>query len=68
VAAEYYEDIGHVIYCDWRELIYQMAPDFLRYNTHPDFIQKLTLANPDFVYNGKTGYEQYYTDIEGFWR
>lgn len=68
IAAEYYKDIGPVIYCDWRELIYQMARDFLQYNTHPDFIQKLTLANPELVYNGKTGYEQYYTDIDGFWR
>ena len=52
---------------DWRELIYQMALDFRKFSHDDDFIFKLRSANPQCVY-GKTGYEQYYTDMEGFWR
>lgn len=39
--------------------------------TADNFIQKLQEANPENEYlrvYGKTGYEQYYTDLEGFWR
>ena len=52
---------------DWRELIYQMAIDFYKHNTEPDFLLKIEEKNSDFV-NGRTGYEQYYVDIQGFWR
>ena len=52
---------------DWRELIYQMALDFRKYSHDDDFISKMQLKNPTLPY-GKTGYESYYTDIEGFWR
>lgn len=52
---------------DWRELIYRMALDY-RQNYHKDnFLYELAKANPQYP-NGRTGYEQYYTDLEGFWR
>lgn len=52
---------------DWRELIYQMALDY-RQNYHKDnFLSNIAKYNPDYIY-GKTGYEQYYIDLEGFWR
>lgn len=52
---------------DWRELIYRMALDFYRHNQENDYLLKLEEYNPEFV-NGKTGYEQYYSDMQGFWR
>lgn len=52
---------------DWRELIYQMAIDFYRHNQESDYLLKLEEYNPEFI-NGKTGYEQYYSDLQGFWR
>ena len=54
-------------YADWRELIYQMALDYRRCNHDEDYEYQLKLSNPDLVKNGKTGYEQYYVDMEGFW-
>ena len=53
---------------DWREIIYQMALDYYRYNFLEDFELKVALANPDDYPTGRTGYEQYYVDIQGFWR
>ena len=52
---------------DWRELIYRMALDYRKYYHDDDFLYNLAQANPQYP-NGRTGYEQYYTDIEGFWR
>lgn len=52
---------------DWRELIYQMALDSRRLKTNDDFLYYIAQANPWFS-TGYTGYEQYYTDLEGFWR
>ena len=53
---------------DWRELIYQMALDYYKYNFLDDFELKVAAANPDLYPTGRTGYEQYYRDIQGFWR
>lgn len=53
---------------DWRELIYQMAVDYRKYNHLDDFELRVAAANPEHYPTGKTGYEQYYIDIEGFWR
>ena len=53
---------------DWRELIYQMAKDYTKYGHLDDFQQRVARENPDAFPNGITGYEQYYTDLEGFWR
>lgn len=68
-------------YCsDWRELIYRMAIDYKKYadkdpnpNDENDinrdnFLMKVKELNSSFYPNGYTGYEQYYTDMEGFWR
>ena len=53
---------------DWRELIYQMALDYYKYSHLDDFALKVATANPKFYPSGKTGYEQYYIDLQGFWR
>ena len=57
-----------VVYCDWREIIYQMALDYYKYNHLDDFELKVANANPEHYPFGITGYEQYYIDIQGFWR
>lgn len=53
---------------DWRELIYQMALDYYKHHEEDDYEYRLKQNNPDTCFKGSTGYEQYYTDIEGFWR
>lgn len=54
---------------DWRELIYQMALDYFKYNHIKDnFTQLIAAANPKHYPSGITGYETYYTDMQGFWR
>ena len=52
---------------DWREIIYQMAYDYRQSNKDFQFYRAVEDANPEYK-DGRTGYEQYYTDIEGFWR
>ena len=52
---------------DWRELIYQMGLDYLEHNHDDDYEVVLYRNNPSFMY-GRTGYEQYYEDMVGFWR
>ena len=52
---------------DWREIIYRMALDYRRYYHDDDFLYNLSKFNPQYP-DGHTGYEQYYTDLEGFWR
>lgn len=63
-----YTDNGDVVECDWREIIFQMAKDYRKYNHLDDFESRVMAANPNTCPLGKTGYEQYYIDIEGFWR
>lgn len=59
---------------DWREIIYQMALDYFKYNQDEDFLSKVRDNNilfdsPISLYpTGKTGYEMFYTDLQGFWR
>ena len=53
---------------DWREIIYQMALDYFQYNERDDFLPTIAKNNPVFYPSGYTGYEQYYTDMQGFWR
>ena len=66
----------HIV--DWREIIFQMAKDYYQSN-HSDNIDDayyVTIAynntDPEHKISlypyGKTGYEHYYHDIEGFWR
>ena len=52
---------------DWRELIYLMARDYYQHNEEADFQIMIRNNNSQFP-TGKTGYEQYYTDMQGFWR
>lgn len=53
---------------DWREIIYQMAIDYYKYNTQDDFLSLIREKNIRYYPSGYTGYEQYYQDMEGFWR
>lgn len=53
---------------DWREIIYQMALDFRGHNREDDFYIQIRKNNPYTCPKGMTGYEQYYIDMEGFWR
>ena len=53
---------------DWREIIYQMALDYYAYNILDDFELRVAEANSDLFPSGRTGYEQYYVDINSFWR
>lgn len=53
---------------DWREIIYQMASDYYKYNFLEDFELRLIKNNLNHYPSGQTGYEQYYIDIISFWR
>ena len=53
---------------DWREIIFQMAKDYYKYQHDDDFLATVAANNPDYYPLGYTGYEQYYIDINGFWR
>ena len=69
----YYKTIDGKIFTseqyDWRELIYQMALDYFKYNhIKSNFTQLIAAANPAHYPTGITGYETYYTDMQGFWR
>lgn len=53
---------------DWREIIYRMAIDYFNHHDEDDFFHIIGENNPDDYPLGLTGYEIYYTDLEGFWR
>lgn len=53
---------------DWREIIYRMAIDYFNHHDEDDFFHIIGENNPDNYPLGLTGYEIYYTDLEGFWR
>lgn len=53
---------------DWREVIYQMSKDYKRHMHDDDFYVKISQNNSKYYPDGYTGYEQYYTDMDGFWR
>ena len=52
---------------DWREVLYQMALDYYKYNMIDNFELVLGRQNPQYP-TGQTGYERYYIDLQGFWR
>lgn len=62
------------IYCDWREIIYQMSLDYYKFkDIKDDFYNQIMRNNLDetgvsLYPGGRTGYEQYYIDMNGFWR
>ena len=58
----------YTLCADWREIIFQMQKDYYKYNCLDDFTLKVAAANPNHYPTGCTGYEQYYIDIQGFWR
>lgn len=63
---------------DWREIIYQMAKDYNKHNHDDDYSLQIARKGQILDENGKiianfyplgrTGYENYYIDLEGFWR
>ena len=65
-------DSKELNYVDWREIIYQMALDYRKHYHDDDFLyfveQNNLFENQNLYIDGKTGYEQYYIDLEGFWR
>lgn len=65
---EEYERLGMLNFVDWREIIYQMALDYYRHNTENDFEQLVSKNNAPYYSSGRTGYESYYIDMQGFWR
>ena len=60
-------DKNTAIVTEWREIIYQMALDYYQCGTDDNFFLDVAAANPHYP-TGRTGYEQYYADIQGFWR
>lgn len=71
-----YENENEKIYkdIDWREIIYQMSLDYFQHNEEDNYNVMIVNNNlrPDgngsYYPTGRTGYEQYYTDLQGFWR
>ena len=45
-----------------------MAKDYMEHHDEYDFEVRLAANNTPLFSTGRTGYEQYYTDILGFWR
>lgn len=64
----YDKELYHSTEYDWRELIYQMAQDYLKHGQEEDFTIKIAENNPIEYPTGRTGYEMFYTDIVSFWR
>ena len=59
----YIDNTNKITYCDWREIIYQMAKDYYKYgHILSDFETRLIAANSELSF-GKTGYENYYSDL-----
>lgn len=63
MALDYFAGQG----CSESEPIYNLNDEVVL--TTPDhFLSKVAELNPYYYPTGYTGYEQYYTDMEGFWR
>lgn len=54
--------------CDWREIIYRMSEDYFNHQDEDLFLSTVGNLNSEDYPLGYTGYEIYYTDLEGFWR
>ena len=65
---------AHYKKVDWREIIYQMALDYFKHGQEEDFLYNIQNNNlkidglSSYYPEGETGYEAFYTDIQGFWR
>ena len=68
ISKEYENPQSNQIVCDWREIIYQMASDYMKHNHDDNFISTIAANNKEVFPTGYTGYEMYYTDIYSFWR
>lgn len=68
VSKEYAGEEKADVVCDWREIIYQMASDYMKHNHDDNFIVTIAQNNKEVYPTGYTGYELYYTDIYSFWR
>lgn len=68
----YYKSFDNIEYTsdkwDWRELIYQMGKDYYSHGNEDEFATTLASKNLLHYPTGRTGYENYYTDLLGFWR
>lgn len=59
---------------DWREIIYQMAKDYYAHHQEDNFFHLVHYNNlkedgiTSYYPGGETGYETFYSDIQGFWR
>lgn len=65
---KYHEQFEATQKYDWRELIYRMGLDYFEHHDEDDYLHQMGLNNPNDYPLGYTGYEIYYTDLEGFWR
>lgn len=63
MAIDYFAGQG----CSESEPIYDRAGRFVLNNPN-HFLQAIAERNPYYFSSGYTGYEQYYTDMQGFWR
>lgn len=61
-------DYNKGVVTEWQDIIYYMAQDYNKFSHFDNFEEKVANANPDIYPLGRTGYEQYYIDILGFWR
>ena len=68
--AEWAEEVKSLKYAcvDWREIIYQMALDYYKHHEKDSFLMDVASNNGTYYPTGITGYEQYYLDLQGFWR
>lgn len=74
----YYKNFKNEVYSvengvDWREIIYQMAIDYYNsdngyYANTSSFLKQVAANNKLYYPDGITSYEDYYADIQGFWR
>ena len=63
MALDYFMSQG----CSEKNPIYDLSGNVVL--TSPDdFAATLGRLNPEYYASGETGYEQYYTDLQGFWR
>lgn len=67
--SEYYHNIpeGGKIR-DWRELIYLMARDYYQHNQNSNYVLDLMKNNKWTQDKRATGYENFYADMQAFWR
>jgi hypothetical protein len=45
-----------------------MAIDYFKYGQEDNFLSQVAQNNSEYFPTGKTGYEMFYTDLQGFWR